>query len=136
MSDNRRPTSITILSIFILGLAIWNSLRMVQAIVFWSILTEFQSSPNPLYLAISGGIWFLAGFSIFIGLRKGKAWAWYTALAGAAGYTCWYWLDRLVIQEPHSNWPLALVLNVLFISLFGILFRRNVVRYYLKKNQS
>jgi hypothetical protein len=136
MPDNRRPTSLTILAIFILGLAIWNGLRLVQAVVFWPILTEFHSSPGPLYLAVSGGFWLLAGFSIVVGLWKAKAWAWYLALGGVPSYTCWYWLDRAFLQEPHSNWPFALVLTMIFISLFGILFRRNVRRYYFTDKQS
>jgi hypothetical protein len=134
MPDHRRPTSITLLSFAIVGLALWNGLRLIQAIAFWSILKEFHSNPGPLYLACSGGAWFLAGSSIALGLWKGKEWAWFMALGGAFLYTCWYWCDRLALQEPHSNWPFALVFNGLILLSFGLLFRHNVIRYFFPKS--
>lgn len=136
MSENRRPISVTLLALFVLGLALWNGLRLVQAIVFWSILKEYQAEPGPLYAAISGGFWLLVGLSIVWGLWQGKAWAWFAALGSAAGYASWYWFDRLVLQEPHSNWPFALVSTVIFISFFSVLFFRGTIRFFYHKSPS
>ncbi len=134
MSENRRPTSVTLLALFVLGLALWNGLRLVQAIVFWSILKEYQAGPGPLYAAISGGVWLLAGLFIVWGLWRAKAWARFAALGGAAGYGSWYWFDRLVLQEPHSNWPFALVSTVIFISVFGVLFRHRTIHFFQSRH--
>jgi hypothetical protein len=134
MPDHRRPTSITLLSFAIVGLALWNGLRLIQAIAFWSILKEFHSNPGPLYLACSGGIWLLFGSSIALGLWKGKEWAWFTTLGGGFLYTCWYWFDRLVLQEHHSNWPFALGFNGLILLSFGLLFRHSVIHFFFSKS--
>jgi hypothetical protein len=119
-----------------MGLALWNGLRLIQAIIFWPILTEYNSSPGPLYLAVSGGVWLLAGVSAVLGMWKGKKWAWYMVVGGTPSYLCWYWLDRLVLQEPHSNWPFALVSTIILLSLVGLLFRHNIISYYFNKPPS
>ncbi len=134
MSENRRPTSVTLLALFVLGLALWNGLRLAQVIIFWSILQEYQAEPGPLYAAISGGFWLLVGLPIVWGLWRGKAWARLAALGGAAVYGSWYWFDRLVLQEPHANWPFALVSTVIFISSFSVLFRRGASHFFHQKS--
>jgi hypothetical protein len=132
MSEHRRPTSVTLLSLFILGLSLWNGLRLVQAIAFWSILEEYQASPGPLYIAISGGTWLLTGLFIVWGLWRGKVWAWIAALGSMLSYGTWYWFDRLVLQEPHSNWPVALVFTVIFISFFSVLLRHRTIAFFFQ----
>ncbi len=131
---NHRPIRVTLLALLSLAIAIWNGLRLVQALVFWSILKEYQAEPGPLYAAICGGFWLLAGLSIVWGLRRGKTWAWFAALGSAAGYGSWYWFDRLVLQKPHSNWPIGLVTTVgfLFIILF-ILFSPRARKFFFKR---
>jgi hypothetical protein len=136
MSENRRPTSVTLLALFVLGLAFWNGLRLVQAIIFWSILVEYQAAPGPLYAAIGGGVWLLAGLSIVWGMWQGKVWAWFAALGGLAGYVLWYWFDRLVLQEPHSNWPFALVSTFISILFFSVLFRGNAIHFFSQESPS
>jgi hypothetical protein len=130
MSETRRPTSVTLIALFVLGLALWNGLRLVQAIVFWSILKEYKAEPGSLYAALIGGVWFLAGLSIVWGLWQGKAWAWFAALGGAPGYASWYWFDKLVFQEQHSNWAFSLVSTVISMSFFSILFHRSAIHFF------
>jgi hypothetical protein len=136
MSKIRRPPSITLLALFILGLSLWNGLRLVQAIAFWSILKEYQATPGPLYTATSGGFWFLVGLFIVWGLWQGKAWAWSSALGGTLGYGFWYWFDRLVFQEPHSNWHFALASTVILILFFIVLFSHSVIIFFFQRSPS
>jgi hypothetical protein len=136
MSENRRPIVVTLLALFVLGLALWNGLRLIQSLVFWSILKEYQASPGPLYTAISGGVWLLAGLSTTWGLWQGKVWAWFTALGGVLGYASWYWSDRLVFQTPHSNWPFALAFTVISIAFFSVLFHRGAIHFFFQKSPS
>ncbi len=128
-----RPNRITVLALCFIGVAIWNGLRFLEAIINWQILREYQSDPGPLYLAISGGFWFLVGASIFWGLWRGKAWAWYATIAGSAGYGAWYWLDRLVLQKPHSNWPFALSITIVFLLLVLLIMLSSRTRKYFSK---
>jgi hypothetical protein len=124
------------LALFVLGLALWNGLRLIQAIGFWSIIIEYRGEPGPLYVAIFGGFWFLAGLSITWGLWQRKTWAWFGALGGAVGYGFWYWFDRLVFQKPHSNWPFALASTVFFVLCFSIMLRRGVIQFFFQKPPS
>jgi hypothetical protein len=130
MPENHRPTSVAVLSLFILGLSLWNGLRLGQSLLSWSILKEYQAQPGPLYDAISGGAWFIIGLLITWGLWRGRVWAWYGAPSGAVIYGSWYWIDRLIFQETHSNWPFALVSTIIFISFFCLLFRRRVFNFF------
>jgi len=136
LESNHRPTSVTLLVLLTLAIAIWNGLRLVQSIVFWSILKEHHADPGPLYGTIFGGCWFLAGLSIAWGLWHGKTWAWFSALVGAVGYGSWYWFDRLAFQEPHSNWPFALVLTIISLSFLSVLFRRGPILFFYQKSPS
>ncbi len=108
-----RPVGVNILAVLILCTALWNGLRLGSAIFYWQILENYGS--NSLYIAISGGVWFVAGLLLAWGLWRGKAWAWIAAISGTASYGCWYWFDRLVLQKPHANWPFALGTSVIFL---------------------
>jgi hypothetical protein len=126
MSGTRRPIGIYLLSIFTIGLSLWNGLRLIQAIIFWPIFKEYQVHPGPLYLAISGGVWLLVGLSLLWGMWRGRTWALYSTLGSVVIYAFWYWLDRLILQEPHPNWPFALLSTIMLVLFFGILFRRKM----------
>jgi predicted permease len=113
-----RPIGVTILALFVLFTALWSSLRLGEAIFLWKSLAEYGA--HPLYIAISGGVWLIAGLFLVWCLWQGKAWGWVAAFSGTVGYASWYWFDRLVLQRLHANWPFALVATAVF--LFFILF--------------
>jgi hypothetical protein len=60
----------------------------------------------------------------------GKPWAWYGALISAAGYVIWYWLDRLFLQQSHSNWLFALGASVIFVFCLGFLLHQKIITYF------
>jgi hypothetical protein len=125
----KRPFGVTFLAIIVVFAAVGNGLRLGEAIFFWKTLEEYGA--HPLYIAISGGMWLIAGLFLVWGLWQGKAWGWVAALSGTVGYTAWYWLDRLFLQKPHANWPFALITNVIFLLLILIiLFSRKTRRFF------
>jgi hypothetical protein len=130
----KRPFGVTFLALIMVFAAVGNGLRLSEAVFFWKIFEEY--SVYPLYITISGGFWFLAGLSITWGLWQRKTWAWFAALGGAVGYGSWYWFDRLVFQEPHSNWPFALVSTVFFVSCFSIMIHRSVIKFFFQNSPS
>jgi len=132
---NHRPIRVTLLTWLTLALVLWNGLRLLQAIFFWSILKEYQAAPGPVYIAISGGFWFLSALLIARGIWQGKTWAWAGTIGSAAGYGSWYWFDRLVLEEPHANWPFALTFTVLLAGIFGLLLFNHKTRAYFNKNK-
>ena len=130
----QRPLRINLLALLVLALAAWNGLRLGEAIFFWKTLENYGA--HPLYIAISGGVWFIAGLLLGWGLWLGKPWAWAATLGGTVSYVAWYWFDRLVLQEPHANWPLVLIANIVFLILiFSILFSHKT-RRFLKRDSN
>ena len=130
VEKKKRPFGVTFLAIYVFCLAAWNALRLGQSIFFWKTLANYGA--HPVYIAVSGGVWLIAGLVLAWGLWLGKPWAWAASLGGAAGYGCWYWFDRLVLQKPQSsNWPLALAVTVAIL-LFVLLplFSRSTRRFF------
>jgi predicted permease len=113
-------------------LTIWNGLRLGEAIFYWKTLAEYGA--HPLYIAITGGVWPVAGFFLVWGLWQGKSWGWVAVLVGTVGYTGWYWFDRLVLQQPHANWPFVLVANIVCLLLILIILFSRVTRRYFKRD--
>jgi hypothetical protein len=129
--DIRRPARVTILVIAFLAGAAWNGLRLGNAIFFWKTLES--RDVQPLYLAISGGVWLIIGILLAWGLWAGKSWARMAALGGVIGYYAWYWFDRLVLQQPHANGPFALVITIIILILTVlILFSPKTKRFFQK----
>ncbi len=127
-----RPIGITILIIFVLCVAAWNGLRLGETLFFWKTLGEYDA--HPLYITITGGVWLIIGLFIVLGLWQGQAWVRVAALIVSIGYSAWYWSDRLILQEPHANWPFVLVGNIIFLLFVSFILFSQKTRRYLKRD--
>jgi hypothetical protein len=116
----KRPFSVTILLWLVLSLTTWSGFRLASAILWWQTLIEFTSSPGPAYIALSGAVWLLAGIGLLLGMWQAKAWIRSALLGTGAGFSAWYWCDRLLLQSPRANWPFALAATVLLLMLLSI----------------
>jgi hypothetical protein len=133
--STRRPASIIIFVVLVLCLTLWNGLRLGAAIAFWRVLTEYYAKAGPAYIALSGGFWLVCGLALIYGLWQGKPWAWKAAIGGAAGYTLWYWLDRLFLQQPQANWSFTLATTIILLSFSAILiFPRKTRAFFCRIN--
>lgn len=131
VQKTRRPAEVKILVVFIVWLALWNTLRLIQAILFWDTLTGYPMRIEPLYLAVSGGAWAMLGFLLGWAAWQRKPWAWGAALGAAAGYGSWVWFDRFVLQGPHGNESFALTVTIaVLVFVLLLLFSRNVRDFY------
>lgn len=111
MSKQPRPGIVVFYSLFIMGLSLLNGLRLIQALRYGSILESYQASPGPVYIALSGGFWAVTWLITLLGIWRRKIWGWYLGWILIFLYLGWYWFDRLVLQQPHDNWPFMLVLT-------------------------
>jgi hypothetical protein len=117
--DEQASFRVTLLLWLVLFLTAWNALRLWTAIAWHNVLNEFSAQPTTI-TAISGAIWMLTGIILLWSIWQKKAWAAKLLLGVAAGYTVWYWCERLFWQNPHPNWPFAVIVNLVLI--FFILF--------------
>ncbi len=113
----------TLLLLLVLSLIMWNSLRLWTALAWQEVLSEFQASPSPAVTAASAAFWIVIGSILFWGLLAKKTWSWKMLLGVAAGYSVWYWIERLVWHQPHPNGTFAVVVNLLALAI--ILFNKN-----------
>jgi hypothetical protein len=124
-----RPFGIFILAIIVLWIASWNGLRLGEAVFFWNTLRVYGASP--LYIAISAGVWLIIGILLAWSLWQRKAWGRIALICASAGYSAWYWFDRLVLQEPRANWRFVLAVNIIILLLIiTILFSRRIKGFY------
>jgi len=109
---NKPPFRVTLLYLMVLTLSAWNGLRLWTALAWQDVLSEFSASPPPIVTAISGGVWMVVGIILAWGIWQKKAWAANLLVGVTAGYTIWYWSERLVWQAPHPNWLFAVIVNL------------------------
>jgi hypothetical protein len=109
---NKFPFRVTLLYWLVLTLTAWNGLRLWTALAWQNTLTEFSASPTPVILAISGAFWVVTGIILLWSIWQRKAWAAILLVGVAAGYTVWYWGERLIWQNPQPNWLFAVIVNL------------------------
>ena len=127
-----RPLSVTLLILGVLIMSAINLFGFAQAVLNWEFYKELLPL-SPLYLAMSGLIWGLAGLPLVWGLWFGHAWAPRSTLFFALAYTLYYWLDRLLLSTNAggSNWPFAVVTNVsLILIIYWILYRPRAKAFF------
>jgi len=133
----RRPRRVSLLAFSALALAVWNGIRLGEAIFLWQTLREYEVRPGSLYLVISGGVWLFTGLILSAGLWLGRTWALYAAIGSVAGYTVWVWFDRLVLEQSHANWPFTLTFSLACLCIILILlFSRRTTTYFTTLRKS
>jgi hypothetical protein len=109
---NRPPIRVTLLLLLVLTLSAWNALSLWTALVWKNTLDEFSAIPTPMVIAVSSTVWIVTGIVLIWGVWQKKAWAAILLLGASAGYTVWYWSERLLWQTPHPNWLFAVIVNL------------------------
>lgn len=98
----KRPWSVTLLVLGVLIITVINLVRFVLSLRYWNFLAS-QPGPSPLYLAISGLAWALAGGFLLWSLWKPASWAPRLVEAEALTYALYYWLDLLFVRDHPVN---------------------------------
>jgi hypothetical protein len=112
---SKQPFRVTLLASLVLFLTVWNAIRVWTALEWRDVLNEFSSQPASTITAVSGASWTVIGIFVLWSIWQKKAWTTKLLLGAAAGYTVWYWSERLIWQSPHPNWPFAVIVNLALI---------------------
>jgi hypothetical protein len=106
------PFRVTLLYWLVLTLSAWNGLRVWTALAWHNVLDEFSAQPASMITAVSGAFWMVTGIILLWSIWQEKAWATKMLFGVAAGYSVWYWSERLLWQNPHPNWLFAVIVNL------------------------
>ncbi len=82
-----------LLALGLLAASLTGWLRLQFVINAWDFLNQTGVMPGPLYQAIMGGAWGLAGLVCAAGLLLRQRWAPPVTRITVVGLTAWYWLD-------------------------------------------
>ena len=124
---NKLPFRVTLLLWLVLFLTAWNALRLWTALAWRDTLNEFSSKPAYTVIAASGAFWMSMGIILLWSIWQNKAWAAKLLIGVSAGYTVWYWSERLIWQAPHPNWPFAVIVNLVLL-VFILLVTQSLTR--------
>ena len=108
----KRPFSVTLGIWLVLILAFWNALRAWTALAWQDVLTEFSARMPATLIVFASLFWLMIGIVILLGIWQKKARSKNLLLGAVAGYTFWYWSERLIWQNPRPNIPFAVIINL------------------------
>ena len=105
----KRPFGVTLLLWMVLSLSAWGTLRLIAALRWWDVLTEFDARVSPLYLSITGAGWVVVGGVLLSGMLMVKTWARSAILPFILLWLIEYWLERTFTQSARPNLSFALM---------------------------
>jgi hypothetical protein len=110
-----RTFELWLLALGLLFASLTGWLRLQFVITAWDFLIQTGIRPGPLYQAIMGAVWGLAGLVCAAGLLLRQRWAPPVTRITVLGLAGWYWLDLLALtRSPDTldNWPYMLVVTL------------------------
>ena len=133
---SKQPFRVTLLLWLVLTLTAWNFIRFWTALAWREVLNEFSSQPTSTIITASGAVWMVTGIFILWSIWQRKAWAAKLLLGASAGYTVWYWSERLIWQSPHPNWPFAVIVNLVLLGFIQFAIKSLSREAYEQKNEN
>ena len=132
----KRPFGVTLLMWMVLTLIVWGALRSFAALHWWDILVEFDSSLSPLYLALIGAVWSVAGCVLLWSMFTGRPWAHRAMLISTILWLSEYWLERTFFQSPRVDLPFAFISTVLILSVtLAITLHKGTREYFTRSEE-
>ena len=109
---------------------------MLATLRWWNVLDEFEARLSPLYLAITGAGWMVAGALLLWGLFRGGLWISPAILASILVWIVQYWIERMFFESPRANLVFALIVTVgLFIVTFISAFNRKTNEFLIRSEE-
>ena len=131
--QSRRPAFVTFLTLGVLTITVVNFIRLVQAAQQWKFLERLLPF-SPLYLILAGSFWAVTGLILIIGLWLGRPWGRLFTILLSFIYTCFYWIDRLLLRNSEvgvGSLPFSIIVNiVLLLLILGALLNRRASVYF------
>ncbi len=108
-----RPFSVTLSLVLVLIFTAWNFIKLWTLLAWQDVLLEFATSPNLYMSVIISTILVIAGIVLCRGILQKKVWSVKMLPALAAGYTVWYWSERIIWQNGKTNLWFVIAVNLI-----------------------
>ena len=131
----KRPFGVTLFLWMVLSLSGWGLLRFLAALRWWDVLTRYQASLSPLYLAITGAGWILAGAMLLWSIWAGQRWAHPAVPISVCLWLVIYWIERLFFQAPRANLPFMIGVTLLILTVTLICTFNRKTKLFLIKSE-
>jgi hypothetical protein len=132
----KRPFGVTLLLWLVLSLSAWGAVRLIAALRWWNVLSEFEARLGPPYLSFTGTGWMVAGVVLLWGLFNAKLWTNWAIPATVALWIVQYWIERLFFQAPRANASFALAASILLLILtFISAFHRRTKEFFIRSEE-
>jgi hypothetical protein len=132
----KRPFGVTLLLWLVLSLSAWGAVRLIAALRWWNVLSEFEARLSPLYLSFTGTGWMVAGVMLLWGLFNGKLWTYWAIPAAVGFWIVQYWIERLFFQAPRANISFALIASILLLILtFISAYHRRTKEFFIRSEE-
>ncbi len=123
----RRTFWTGLLAAIFLVLAILGWIRVQQAIAYWALLVRMEAWPGPLYIALGGVVWGIAGLAAAWGVWRRTRWGAPVARAAGLLLPVTWWVDRIWFSPgagPFTSWPFALGVTVVWLGFVFLIAAR------------
>jgi hypothetical protein len=85
-------------------------------------------------LSVTGAGWGLAGCALLWGLFTVKTWTRPAILIAVIVWLLEYWIERLLFESRHINWPFAAVVSLLVLGITLVSTLHNSTKdFFIKK---
>ena len=132
----KRPFGVTLFVWMVLCLSAWGALRLIAALRWWEVLDQYGARLGPLYLAITGAGWAVAGAVLLWSIWTGKGWAYPAIPAAIFIWLAEYWLERIIFQDRRANLAFMIFLSIVLLAFtLLIAFNRNTRDFLLRSEE-
>lgn len=120
------PSGVTFAGVFVLIFALFSFTRAYTMLTQWDFLRTYLPLGVCLYLLLSGIVWSIAGFWLFLNLVKEPPlpYAWRAARWGALIFTLCHIIERLAagaLNTPQPNTPFQIFWSFFLLAVFWLI---------------
>ena len=107
IAPQKRTLSFWLLWLAYLFVSVSGWMRLIASITDWYWLNQAGLTPGPLYLAVTGGMWGLAGLAAVLWIVFRRPWYRLMGLGVALFITLTFWIDQLIVARSPLNLAFA-----------------------------
>ena len=117
-------------------LSVWGALRFAAALRWWDVLTEFESRLSPMYLALSGAAFCVAGGVLYWAAHTRRRWFRSALLVAAVLWYGQFWIERSLYPMAQANTGFVLIATTLLLAVVIVGSTLQVTRKYFLKSEA